>query len=92
MPMEGPPPRKDHCTPPQLLPPPRSPLEVGAVGGIHRTLAHPQAVAGEEYLKLKISSNVTMKVSLRAIAKGLNKIPYPNYWLWHQCLELVKIH
>lgn len=90
--MEGPPPRKDHCTPPQLLPPPRSPLEVGAVGGIHRTLAHPQAVVGEEYLKLKISSNVTMKVSLRAIAKGLNKIPYPNYWLWHQCLELVKIH
>lgn len=64
MPKEGPPQHMDHCTPPQLLPPPHNPLEVGVEVEIHQTLAHPQVVVVEEYLKLKISSSRTMKMSL----------------------------
>lgn len=65
VPKEGPPQHRDRCTPPQLLPPPHNPLGVGVEVETHQTLAHPQAVGGEEYLKLKRNNNTTMKMSLQ---------------------------
>lgn len=49
-PTVGPLQHKDHCTQPQLLPPPHNLLEVVVEGGTHQRLALPQVVVEVVYL------------------------------------------
>lgn len=65
VPREGPPQHRDRCTPPQLLPPPHNPREVGVEVETHQTPPRPQAVGGEECLKLSRSNSTTMKMPLQ---------------------------